>query len=191
MPRAGTPACRGTSGHTVNVVVQRPRRMRENGHRSLRLCPYGPLWMPHPRRINSMAGTSTPYRPGRPEQRARITSHGSVTGTQQHQEARPGRSAPTPDQVSWPGIPRFGVRTTHRETYDCGRVGLRGSGRLGTGPGVGDVLADAAEPADPALHARWRSARARSRRFARRGGGVTRPHPGGSAARRDAAPVAR
>src|SRR5262249_38965439 len=42
-------------------------------------------WMPHPGCWSSMAGTSTPYPPGGTERRARITSHGSVLGAQQHQ----------------------------------------------------------------------------------------------------------
>jgi len=40
--------------------------------------------MPHPRRINNMAGTSTPYQPGGPERRARITSHGGTPEVQEH-----------------------------------------------------------------------------------------------------------
>src|SRR6516162_11121159 len=57
---------------------------------SVTLAPSVPghtTWMPHPRRMNNMAGTS-PYPPGGPERWACITSHGSVTGAQQHQEAR-------------------------------------------------------------------------------------------------------
>jgi hypothetical protein len=52
-------------------------------------------WMPHPRRMNNMAGTSTPYGAGMAGRWARITSHGSVPGAQRHQEARPGRAGTT------------------------------------------------------------------------------------------------
>jgi len=34
--------------------------------------------------MNTMAGTSTPYQPGGPERRARITSHGGTPEVQEH-----------------------------------------------------------------------------------------------------------
>src|SRR6516225_2813001 len=46
--------------------------------------------MPHSRRMNSMAGTSTPYEPAARLWRPRITSHGSLPGAQQHQGSEPG-----------------------------------------------------------------------------------------------------
>src|SRR5215472_159056 len=71
--------------------------------------------MPHPRRINNMAGTSTPYEPGGPERRARITSNGSMPGAQQHQQATPGRGAAAQDQLKLTGNTRFRARATpHR-----------------------------------------------------------------------------
>jgi len=47
--------------------------------------------MPHPRRVSDMAGTSTPYQPGGPERRARITSHGSGQGSAATPEGKAGR----------------------------------------------------------------------------------------------------
>src|SRR5262249_37336268 len=68
-------------------------------------------WMPRPCRINNMAGTSTPYEPGRPGRRARITSHGSVPGAQQHQKPQPGHAPPASDQTraATPGDRKFGT----------------------------------------------------------------------------------
>src|SRR5215471_6071439 len=60
--------------------------------------------MPHPRRTSNMAGTSTPYAAGAAGRRARIISHGSTLGAQQHQEARPGRGAAAQDQLRLNGI---------------------------------------------------------------------------------------
>jgi hypothetical protein len=56
-------------------------------------------WMRHPRRSSDLDVASTLYRPGGPGWRARITSHGSAPGAQQHQEARPGRAPPAQDQA--------------------------------------------------------------------------------------------
>src|SRR5215472_7615636 len=56
------------------------------------------------RAISNMAGTSTPYEPGGPGRRARITSHDSMPGAQQHQEATPGRGAAAQDQLKLNGI---------------------------------------------------------------------------------------
>src|SRR5215472_4882360 len=75
--------------------------------------PNDTTWMPHPpRRISSVAGTSTPYGPGGPERRARITSHDSQPGAQQHQEATPGRGAAAHDQLKRTGNTRFRARVT-------------------------------------------------------------------------------
>src|SRR5215472_12486960 len=42
-------------------------------------------WMWHPRRSSDMAGTSTPYPPGGPSERVRLTSHGTAPEARQHQ----------------------------------------------------------------------------------------------------------
>src|SRR5215469_1171462 len=64
------------------------------------------------RAISNMAGTSTPYAAGAAGRRARITSHGSGLGAQQHQEATPGRGAAAPDQLKLPGNARFRAHAT-------------------------------------------------------------------------------
>jgi len=69
-----------------------------------------------------------PGRPGGPEQRARITSHDSRPGAQQHQKAAPGRGAAAQDQLkltentvqmvlSWL-TPYFTSATPQPGTYD-------------------------------------------------------------------------
>ena len=60
-------------------------------------------WMPHPRRTSNMAGTSTPYEPGGPERRARITSHGS--GSRERSSTR-SAAAPGGKAGSRSGRPR-------------------------------------------------------------------------------------
>src|SRR6516162_799191 len=84
-------------------VVAAPAPLRENGHQPLRRRPYGPLWMPHPRRINSMAGTSTPYPPA--DRGGGLVSPVTAAGgeAQQHQEARVPRAPPAHDQRALTG----------------------------------------------------------------------------------------
>jgi len=68
-----------------------PRRLASRQALSLRatIPPHQDrrAWMTHPRRMNTMAGTSTPYELGGPGRRARINGRGSTLGPQQHQEA--------------------------------------------------------------------------------------------------------
>ena len=107
------------------LVTAAPAPPTRNGHPSLRRRPKGNLttWMWHPRRINSVAGTSTPYPTGAAGRRARITSHGSVLGTQQHQAARPGHAPLAWDRRELAEDARFRARATptpeHRTEEHC------------------------------------------------------------------------
>jgi len=88
----------GIGIHGVSSLPQRPLVVAAPAPPARKRTPVTPVppvpgrkaWMWHPRRINNMAGTSTPYTAGAAGRRARITSHGSLPGAQQHQEARRG-----------------------------------------------------------------------------------------------------